>query len=58
VIFTLGIAFWVGALPMFSVPLLVFATTNWAHIRFEETKMLRQFGTSFDDYSSQVRRWI
>jgi protein-S-isoprenylcysteine O-methyltransferase Ste14 len=58
VIFTLGIAFWVGTLPMFAVPLLVFATTNWAHIPFEETKMRRQFGSAFDNYMSQVRRWI
>ena len=28
-IFTLGIAFCVGSLPMFAVPLLVFATANW-----------------------------
>jgi protein-S-isoprenylcysteine O-methyltransferase Ste14 len=58
VIFTLGIAFCVGSLPMFAVPVLVFATANWAHIPFEEAKMRRQFGTSFDDYTHHVRRWI
>ena len=58
VILTLGIAFWVGALPMFAVPLLVFATANWAHIPFEEVKMRRQFGAAFDDYMRQVGRWI
>jgi protein-S-isoprenylcysteine O-methyltransferase Ste14 len=58
VIFTLGIAFWVGAAPMFAVPVLVFATANWAHIPFEEAKMRRQFGIAFDDYVSKVRRWI
>jgi protein-S-isoprenylcysteine O-methyltransferase Ste14 len=58
VIFTLGIAFWVGSPPMFAVPLLVFATTNWAHIPFEEEKMRRQFGAAFDNYRNEVRRWI
>ncbi|HEY1962579.1 MAG TPA: isoprenylcysteine carboxylmethyltransferase family protein [Rhizomicrobium sp.] len=58
VIFTLGIAFCVGSLPMFVVPVLVFATANLAHIPFEEAKMRRQFGASFDDYTHKVRRWI
>jgi protein-S-isoprenylcysteine O-methyltransferase Ste14 len=58
VILTFGIAFWVGWLPMFIAPLLVFATANWAHIPFEEAKMRRQFGPAFDQYMRQVRRWI
>ena len=58
VIFTLGLAFGVGSLPMFAVPLLVFATANWAHIPFEEAKRRRQFGAVFDHYMRQVRRWI
>jgi len=58
VLLTLGIAFWVGSLPMFAVPLLVFATANWVHIPFEEAKMRRQFGAAFDRYMRQVRRWI
>src|ERR1051325_2445879 len=58
VIVTFGIAFWVGSLPMFAVPLLVLATASWAHIPFEEAKMRRQFGTAFDRYTNQVRRWI
>ena len=57
-IFTLGIAFCVGSLPMFAVPLLVFATVSFVHIPFEEIKMRRQFGPAFDDYTRQVRRWI
>ena len=55
---TSGIAFWIGALPMFAVPLLVFATANWVHIPFEEAKMRRQFGAAFDAYTGRVRRWI
>src|SRR5262245_12811613 len=55
---TLGIAFWAGLLPLFAVPVLVFATANWAHIPFEEAKMRRQFGAAFDHYVRRVRRWI
>jgi protein-S-isoprenylcysteine O-methyltransferase Ste14 len=58
VIFTLGIAICVGSLPMFAVPMLVFATANWGHIPFEEAKMRRQFGVSFDEYMLAVRRWL
>jgi protein-S-isoprenylcysteine O-methyltransferase Ste14 len=42
VLVSLGIAFGAGSLPMFAVPILVFATTNWVHIPFEEAKMRRQ----------------
>ena len=55
---TLGVGFAVGSLPMFAVPLLLFATANWVHIPFEEAKMHRQFGAAFGKYTSQVRRWI
>ena len=58
VLFTLGIALYVGSVPMFLVPLLVFATTNSVHIPFEEAKMRRQFGAAFDEYTRKVRRWI
>ena len=58
VVLTLGIAFRVGALPMFAAPLLLFATANWVHIPFEEEKMHRQFGAEFGLYTRHVRRWI
>jgi protein-S-isoprenylcysteine O-methyltransferase Ste14 len=58
VILTLGIAIWVDALPMFSVPFAVFATANLVHIPFEEAKMRRQFGQTYDDYVARVRRWL
>jgi protein-S-isoprenylcysteine O-methyltransferase Ste14 len=58
VILTLGIAFWVGSLPMFAVPVLLFVTANWVHIPFEEAKMRRQFGDVFERYTSAVRRWV
>jgi protein-S-isoprenylcysteine O-methyltransferase Ste14 len=58
VLVTSGIAFAVGAWPMFLAPLATFATANWVHIPFEEAKMRRQFGAGFDDYCAKVRRWI
>jgi protein-S-isoprenylcysteine O-methyltransferase Ste14 len=58
VIITLGIAVWVGALPMFLAPIATFATANWVHVPYEEAKMRRQFGPGFDAYTSRVRRWI
>jgi protein-S-isoprenylcysteine O-methyltransferase Ste14 len=58
VLVSLGIAFSAGSLPMFAVPVLVFATTNWVHIPFEEQKMRRQFGAAYDDYVRRVPRWL
>jgi protein-S-isoprenylcysteine O-methyltransferase Ste14 len=58
VLVTLGIAVWVGAWPMFFVPVAVFATANWIHIPFEEAKMRRQFGSEYEGYVGRVRRWL
>ena len=58
VIITLGIALCVGAWPMFAAPIALFATASLVHIPFEEAKMRRQFGTSYDAYVRQVRRWV
>lgn len=57
-VLTLGIAFWVGSLPMFAVPVLMFVVCNQIHIPFEEAKMRRQYGEAFDAYTGKVRRWI
>jgi protein-S-isoprenylcysteine O-methyltransferase Ste14 len=58
VIVTLGTAIWVGAWPMFIAPFALFATLNWVHIPFEEAKMRRQFGATYDGYARRVRRWV
>lgn len=55
---SLGIAIWVGAWPMFLAPIAVFATANFVHILFEEAKMRRQFGNTYDAYCARVRRWL
>jgi protein-S-isoprenylcysteine O-methyltransferase Ste14 len=58
VVFTLGIAIWAGSIPLFAVPILLFATANWVHIPFEEAKMRRQFGGAYEDFTRRIRRWI
>ena len=55
---TLGIAVWVGAWPMLIAPIAVFVILNWVHIPFEEAKMRRQFGATYDRYIERVRRWV
>ena len=55
---TLGAAIWVGPWPMLLAPVAVFLTANFVHIPFEEAKMRRQFGESFDAYARHVRRWV
>jgi protein-S-isoprenylcysteine O-methyltransferase Ste14 len=58
VILTLGIAAWVGAWPMLIASCAAFVTADWIHIPFEEAKMRRQFGPTYNDYVAQVRRWL
>ena len=54
----LGAAIWMGLPLMYLAPLLMFLVANWAFIPFEEAKMRRQFGETFDAYCKRVRRWI
>ena len=58
VILALGVALWVGAWPMFIAPVAIFATANCVHIPFEEAKMRRQFGATYEGYAERVRRWV
>lgn len=58
VIFCIGGALWFGRPLMLLAPVLMFAVANWAFIPFEEAKMRRQFGDTFDAYTRRVRRWI
>jgi protein-S-isoprenylcysteine O-methyltransferase Ste14 len=55
---SLGAALFFGRPLMFLAPLCVFAITNFALIPFEEAKMRRQFGETFDAYCKRVRRWL
>jgi protein-S-isoprenylcysteine O-methyltransferase Ste14 len=53
-----GIAFYMGTLPFFAVPVLVFLLCNFVFIPFEEAKMQRQHGGPYKEYMRRVRRWI
>lgn len=57
-LFALGGALWFGRPVMLLAPVLMFAVANWVFIPFEEAKMRRQFGETFDAYCRRVRRWI
>src|SRR4051812_11210352 len=54
----LGVAIWVGTLPMFVATVLLFLVFNFVFIPFEEAKMSRIFGEQYDAYCRKVRRWI
>ena len=43
---------------MLIAPIAVFVILNWVHIPFEEAKMRRQFGATYDRYIERVRRWV
>jgi protein-S-isoprenylcysteine O-methyltransferase Ste14 len=58
IVLCLGVAIWVGSWPFLMAPVAVFATANWVHIPFEEAKMRRQFGATYDEYVRRVRRWV
>jgi len=58
VLIALGIAIYVGTLPFYAVPPLVFLLCNYVFIPFEEAKMQAQHGNLYTDYLHRVRRWI
>ncbi|MEQ1811532.1 MAG: isoprenylcysteine carboxylmethyltransferase family protein [Terricaulis sp.] len=57
-LFCVGGALWFGRPVMLLAPVLMFSVANWVFIPFEEAKMRRQFGDTFDAYCKRVRRWI
>jgi protein-S-isoprenylcysteine O-methyltransferase Ste14 len=57
-LFCAGGALWFGRPVMLLAPVLMFGVANWVFIPFEEAKMRRQFGETFDTYCRRVRRWI
>lgn len=54
----LGIAVYVGTLPMFAAVTMQFFILNFLFIPFEEEKMQRQFGEQYMQYKRSVRRWV
>lgn len=58
ILISIGIAMYVGTLPFFAVPPLVFLLCNYLFIPYEEAKMKAQHGALYTDYIADVRRWI
>src|SRR5690606_6144986 len=54
----IGFAVMLGPLLVFVSTALFFALMHFTFVPFEEEKMHRQFGDSFDVYTRQVRRWL
>ena len=54
----LGLALYVGSLPMFLAPLAFFFVIDRIVIPREEATMERTFGANYQDYKARVRRWL
>jgi protein-S-isoprenylcysteine O-methyltransferase Ste14 len=58
VVLVLGVALLAGSLVPLIVPLLLWSLLTVQFAIPEEAAMRRQFGTVYDAYARQVRRWI
>ncbi len=58
VLMLIGIAIYVGTLPLFVSAVGLFLVLNFLFIPFEEEKMARQFGEQYAAYKQNVRRWF
>jgi len=47
-----------GAISSFFLVLVFFIVVDLWYIRFEEKAMLNKFGTEYEEYSQNTRRWI
>lgn len=54
----LGIALWVGTLPMYVAVFATFLFFNFFHIPREEQMLRESFGKPYLSYSKEVRRWL
>jgi protein-S-isoprenylcysteine O-methyltransferase Ste14 len=54
----LGLAFYLGHLPLFAVPAAFALIIDRAYIPYEEAKLHRLFGDTYEDYRRRVKRWI
>jgi len=57
-IILLGVAFYMGTLSFYLVPLAYFFITNYLLIPYEEGKLERIFGDTYLSYKKRARRWI
>ena len=54
----IGIALLVGSWPYYFVAVLYALILDHVFCRYEERKLLDQFGAEYADYAARVRRWI
>jgi protein-S-isoprenylcysteine O-methyltransferase Ste14 len=58
VVMLLGIAVWVGSLPMLIAPVGFFAFMSVVFIPYEERRLRETFGDSYISFTQRVRRWM
>jgi protein-S-isoprenylcysteine O-methyltransferase Ste14 len=58
ILMLLGIALLVGSWPYYFVAILYAVILDNVFCRYEERKLLDQYGTEYADYTARVRRWI
>lgn len=58
VISLLGMALWVGTLPLYMAAPLAFLIFNTVHIPHEERMLRDVFGARYLAYSKEARRWL
>ncbi|MBC8500771.1 MAG: isoprenylcysteine carboxylmethyltransferase family protein [Nanoarchaeota archaeon] len=54
----IGIAFFIGTIPLFLAPLAFLPTINITFIFNEERKLKHIFDQKYTDYKNSVRRWL
>jgi protein-S-isoprenylcysteine O-methyltransferase Ste14 len=58
VVMMLGIAVWVGSLPMLIAPVGFFAVMSLVFIPYEERRLRETFDDAFLAFTRSVRRWL
>ena len=58
VVMLLGLAVWVGSLPMLLAPVGFFAFMSLVVIPAEERRLRETFGAAYLSFTQRVRRWI
>ena len=58
VVMLLGLAVWVGSLPMLLAPVGFFAVMSLVVIPYEERRLHETFGEAYLSFTQRVRRWI